>query len=157
MYLATRRAAATKAVISITISTFLVVLSPICANAWGREGHQIVAGIAEKYLQSHSPQALARAKQLLGGQSLVDVAVFADDVRSKRQYTKNWHFVDVPLDEDLYVASRDCKMTNKGDCAVQALLRFGFVLANKTEDPCARAEALKFIVHLVGGHSSAST
>jgi hypothetical protein len=141
---------ARKAVSSIVLVACLIALSPVRAAAWGEEGHQIVAGIAENYLKTHSPQALARAKQLLGGQSLVDVALFADDVRNKRTYTKNWHFVDIPLDEDSYVPARDCKATAKGDCAVQALIRFGFILANKNEDQCARAEALKFIVHLVG-------
>jgi hypothetical protein len=90
------------------------------------------------------------AQKLLGGHSLVEVATFADDVRTKRQYTKNWHFVDIPLDEDSYVPARDCKATNKGDCAIQALARFGAILGDTTEDDCIRAEALKFIVHLVG-------
>ena len=136
--------------ISLAISAILIVVCPAWANAWGRDGHRIVALIAERYLKAHSPAALAKAKQLLGGQSLVDIAVFADDVRNKRTYTKNWHYVDIPLDEEGYVAARDCRSTAKGDCAVQALFRFGYILANKTEDPCARAEALKFIVHLVG-------
>lgn len=128
----------------------LVGLLPSRVRAWGREGHQIVAGIAEKFLKANSPQTLVRAQKLLGGNSLMSVATFADDVRTKRQYTKNWHFVDIPLGENGYVTSRDCKTTNKGDCAIQALVRFGAVLADASEDDCIRAEALKFIVHIVG-------
>lgn len=141
---------AASALASITVSIIFVFACPTRANAWGKEGHQIVAAIAERYLETHSPAASARAKQLLGGQSLVDIALFADDVRELRPYTKNWHYVDIPLGQPSYVATRDCKASAKGDCAVQALLRFGFILANENEDRCARAEALKFIVHLVG-------
>ncbi len=135
---------------TLVLMSGCMLLLPERATAWGQEGHQIVAGLAETYLQAHSPQALAKAKSLLGGKSLVDVATFADDVRAQRPYTKNWHFVDIPLEEASYNAARDCKATANGDCAVQALDRFRSVLADKSEDPCIRAEALKFIVHLVG-------
>jgi hypothetical protein len=39
--------------------------------AWGHEGQQVVALIAEKNM---TPTALARAKAILGGASLEDVA-----------------------------------------------------------------------------------
>lgn len=141
----------TKAKLISALLTVAIVGSwPTRAAAWGEEGHRIVAGIAERYLATHSPQALARAKQLLGGKDLMDVAVFADDVRDARPYTKNWHFVDIPVDEENYVATRDCKQTAKGDCAVNALFRFNAILADKSEDSCVRAEALKFVIHIVG-------
>jgi hypothetical protein len=38
----------------------------------------------------------------------------------------------------------------KGDCAFLALQRLGPVLANRTELAGSRAEALKFIVHIIG-------
>jgi hypothetical protein len=150
MFLTHQRRAAASALASLTVSIILVLACSTRANAWGKEGHEIVATIAERYLEAHSPAALARAKQLLGVQSLADVAVFADDVREQRQYTKNWHYVDIPLGQGSYVAARDCRLAGKGDCAVQALIRFGFVLANQSEDRCARAEALRFIIHLIG-------
>jgi hypothetical protein len=130
--------------------TCLLASLPVKVSAWGEEGHRIVAGIAENYLKSHSPKALAKAKELLGSKSLIDVATFPDEVRNNRPYTKNWHFVDIPLHEDNYDPPRDCKSTPKGDCAVQAFDRFTAILTDKTEDPCIRAEALKFIVHIVG-------
>ena len=46
------------------------------AFAWGREGHQVVALIAE---QNTSSVALEQAKALLGGASLEDVANWADN------------------------------------------------------------------------------
>ena len=136
--------------LSILLFGSFLLFSPSLAKGWGKEGHQIVAAIAERYLQAHSPNALTRAKSLLQGQSLIDVATFADDVRNKRPYTKNWHFVDIAIDEDSYRAERDCKLTPKGDCSIQALLRFAAILTDKSEDPCVRAEALKFVVHLIG-------
>lgn len=97
----------------VAFALLLLGLFPKHALAWGQKGHQIVAGIAERFLSAHSPQTLARAKQLLGGQSLVSVATFANDVRNERPYTKNWHFVDIPLKENGYVAGRDSTLKNR--------------------------------------------
>jgi S1/P1 Nuclease len=93
-------------------------------------------------------------------------------VKSQRNYTSNWHFVDIPVvmnnpggsDHPLrfkYDPSRDCIMdAERGDCAAQALERLRAVLGNPKipsqkgheygEEMTARAEALKFFVHIVG-------
>lgn len=92
-------------------------------------------------------------------------------VKSQRNYTSNWHFVDIPVvmknqgDSDplrfKYDASRDCTMdAQRGDCAAQALERLRAVLGNPKipnqkgheygEEMTTRAEALKFFVHIMG-------
>lgn len=87
-------------------------------------------------------------------------------LKSDRPYTSNWHFVDIPVTLGAagepkvysYDVARDCRMDEaRGDCAVLALLRLGPVLANARrsdgdyrEQAAARAEALKFVVHIIG-------
>jgi hypothetical protein len=91
---------------------------------------------------------------------LACVAPWADPpLKSERPYTSNWHFIDIPVNmsgpngpvtttADL---ARDCPMDDKrGDCAVLALRRFRPILGNAKEHSIPRAEALKFIVHIVG-------
>jgi hypothetical protein len=80
------------------------------AAAWGNEGHQIIALIAEHYLE---PEALASVKAILNGDrdsltthDIASEAMWADRYRdldrngSRERYerTRNWHFVDVELD-----------------------------------------------------------
>jgi len=117
------------------------------ALAWGNDGHKIVAIIAEAHLTDN---ARTEARRLLGNNSLESVATFADDVRNSRPETKNFHFVDIPFGATSYNATRDCRETNKGDCVIAAIERFRATLADKTRNDADRAEALKFIVHLVG-------
>ena len=80
-------------------------------------------------------------------------------LKDERPYTSNWHFVDVPVNMrgpngpvlTSYDVARDCRMDDeRGDCAVLALKRLRPVLANQMELVGSRAEALKFIVHIIG-------
>jgi lysozyme family protein len=118
------------------------------AFAWGQEGHSAVAEIAQRRL---SPQAAERVADLLGkGVSLASVSSWADDVRSERPQTYNWHFVDIPASSNEYNASRDCKKEEaKGDCVVAELqrLRNDLRCGETVEE---KQEALKWAIHFVG-------
>ena len=113
----------------------------------GNDGHKIVAIIAEKHL---TDSARSEARRLLGNSSLESIATFADDVRNSRPETKQFHFVDIPLTETTYDPARDCQASTNGDCVIAAIERFRTTLADRTRSDADRAEALKFIVHLVG-------
>lgn len=105
------------------------------------------------------------------GEGLPCIASWADPpVKRQRNYTSNWHFVDIPVVSATsatptlftYDAARDCAMdARSGDCAIQALQRLAPVLADYKdaaatdgheygEELTSRAEALKFFVHIVG-------
>jgi hypothetical protein len=122
------------------------------ARAWGREGHRIVADIAERFL---APEAARQVQALLALEnktSLVDVADWAEEIRRERRETARWHFVNIPVHPPAgtsagYDAARDCV---EGQCLVAATERFIAVLADGTAAPAARLEALKFLVHFVG-------
>jgi hypothetical protein len=121
------------------------------ASAWGPRGHRIVARLAEAQL---TPRALAAARELLalrGARHLSDVAVWADDLRDTDpelfRRTRRLHFVNFRSDGCIYDPPRDCP---DGQCAVAALARYSAILADRSNAPAVRAEALAFVVHLVG-------
>lgn len=128
----------------------LLSLIPVAdAGAWGPDGHLAVARVAQARL---TPAAQAAIAALLGRQSIVDVAVWADEVRNTTHpQTYNWHFTDVPLEAAGFQRSRDCRPNpEKGDCSVAALERLTATLRDPTQPQDARREALMFIVHIVG-------
>jgi hypothetical protein len=131
----------------LTLIACSVVMFSSNGFAWGNDGHRIVAIIAEKHL---TDAARTEARRLLGNNSLESVATFADDVRNSRPQTKNFHFVDIPLNVATFDPARHCQNSPNGDCVIAAIERFRATLADTTKSDADRAEALKFIVHLVG-------
>jgi hypothetical protein len=96
--------------------------------------------------QPHSHRKKA-VKELLKGESLSNVANWADYVKSESEWshTKSWHFVNIPDGED-YSSSDH---SHDGD-VVGAITEMVAVLVKKGTDPVAKENALKFIVHFVG-------
>lgn len=126
-------------------------------QAWGPQGHRLVARIAADNL---TDTARRNAAWLLDGRSLADVAVWADEVRDGVYQTYLWHFVNIDTTAAAYDRDRDCP-TQSGvergtsadrwrDCIVDRILYNRERLGNLTLDRADRAVALKFLVHLVG-------
>ena len=127
----------------ILLAAFLSLV-PIPALAWGAQGHEIVAAIA---LQDLSPQARGQVARLLGSPVLlIHDASWADEIRDRRPETGRWHYVDIPLSAPGYLAARDC---SRGDCVVAQIAAAQRVLADPRRTSSARAEALRFLIHLV--------
>jgi hypothetical protein len=61
----------------------LFIFVVILLISWGVTGHRTVGKIAENHL---TPKALTGVHDLLGDQSLADVASWADEVRGKPEY-----------------------------------------------------------------------
>ena len=119
-------------------------------NAWGVSGHRVVAQIA---WEGMTPAARSRASELLelgGAKAFIAAATWADEVRSARPETYNWHFVDILVPFDMYVPARDCPPTDRGDCVIAALARLRATVVDVARPAAQRAEALKFIIHFVG-------
>ena len=83
----------------------LVCLCPITLAGWGREGHAVIAALAEAHLTPGAEQAV---HALLQNQSMGSIASWADDVRPQRDETYNWHFVDIPKSAMSFDEVRDC-------------------------------------------------
>lgn len=113
------------------------------AGAWGNEGHQIVALIADRHL---TPVAKRKVQQLLAlepGATLASISTWADEHRSPA--TAAWHYVNLPKGNCRYDPARDCP---DGRCVVAAIER-QVAIYRSNANPEEQLKALKYIVHLV--------
>lgn len=130
---------------SFVVLAAAALLIPTPAFAWGKTGHRVVAAIADTQL---SGLARAHIEQILGpGQSLADVANWADEMRSApgefwQKTATPWHYVT--LNGRTYD-----HVPPEGD-ALQALDRFSKTLENPSASLADKQLALRFIIHLVG-------
>ena len=131
----------------VALVTAGMCLTPPVIRAWGPEGHHIVARIA---LARLTPEAKQGVETLLGPEDFVAVSTWADEIRSQRPETYNWHFVDIPFGEQKYDAARDCKTTPQGDCVIAQLERARKDLTDASLPADRRREALKWLIHLMG-------
>ena len=124
-------------------------------DAWGRDGHEIVAGIANFSLSASSRRV---SLSVLNGKSLSDVANWADDIASDIPWSYGLHFINVmqsPCENDgdcMFVYSRDCV---DDLCVAGAILNYTDSLStslkeNKTEYSLIAENSLRFIVHYMG-------
>ena len=140
---------------------FAVVSLPAPARAWGCEGHQVVALLAEKHL---NPHALAMAKKILaegpidptlnryckegGADPMADASTWPDDIRSIRPEASPWHYIDIPRGTTLRDVEKFCDP--KEGCVTRAITDELAVLRSSEADPRKRADALRFLIHFVG-------
>lgn len=130
--------------LSILASTVLGLTVSLNAHAWGAEGHQIIAAIAQSNLQPEAAKEVARLLALEPGATLVSVATWADEHRSPA--TAAWHYINFPKGVCQYEQERDCP---DGKCVVEAIKKQTSILQFEAHDE-KRLNALKYLVHLVG-------
>jgi len=125
-------------------TTLALCLTPKTSEAWGREGHQLIADLAMSQL---TPATRARVQAILDtepGATLPGISTWADETRTPS--TAGWHYVNFERGSDCsYVANRECP---EGKCVVAAIEKQLDVLQNST-DPEEKLKALKWTVHLV--------
>jgi hypothetical protein len=151
----------------------LILLVPEAANAWGDEGHEIVALIAWNYLH---PAVRTRLTELLAGDAsglvaehgIAPEATWADRYRDADRggaglhyaATREWHFVDIELqDHDLDAAcfahpalppATPASLGPAHACIVDKIEQFRRELADPRQSPPERLIALQFLLHLIG-------
>lgn len=113
--------------------------------AWGPQGHESIAGLADSLLSPKAKQETTRLLYLEPGQTLTSIATWADENRTKDN--ARWHFINFPRDTCTYEPDRDCR---DGQCAIEALRKQISILSNKAASDKDRLTALKFVVHLMG-------
>lgn len=128
------------------LAVFWFLSLPSSLYAWGEAGHRIIADVADRRLNE---QARHEIQALLGGASPASVAGWADRIRGERPETAPWHFVNLPFKASRYDPKRDCASPSAGDCVIAAIVRFRTVLADRARPAAERAEALKFLIHLI--------
>ncbi len=155
-----------------TVIVLALALNPMfsCrAMAWGDEGHEIIALIAQAHL---APPVRRKVNALLAADTdpltahnIADAATWADKLRNSqdaemRQRTRQWHFVDIEIAApDLDHACFGHPSLGQGtlasrgparDCVVDNIGQFATELASPATDPGERIVALKFLLHFVG-------
>jgi hypothetical protein len=150
----------------------LAVTATHPAFAWGDEGHEIIALIAEQYLD---PAARAKVAMLLAADTdtltahdIASEATWADRYRdsdrdtTKVRYegTREWHFVDIELVQPNLTSA--CFghpplppriPASKGPpraCVVDKINQFAVELGNPATSATEQLLALKFLLHFVG-------
>jgi hypothetical protein len=132
-------------VLYTVLSSAFIFMFPVQAAAWGDNAHRIIALIATERL---SPAARQNISSLLNGkENIVSVAPWADHFDRARGDNLAKHYVDIPLNKPSYSSSRDCGSNN---CLVEALKKNIEILRSPRGSKMQRAEALKYVVHLVG-------
>lgn len=126
----------------------LLLSSAAPAWAWGFPAHETIASLASLQL---TPEASAEVERLLGDRAsnaMREASRWADDQRELpgAEALKRMHFVNFPRDSCGYVAARDCP---GGRCVVESIVRFERVL-RESRDEHERADALRWLIHLVG-------
>ncbi len=132
-----------------SIFALSALLGSAGAQAFGPDGHRIVAALAERQL---TPPTRAAVHQLLGAEAaegLAGLANWADDIRDEQawRHTSRWHYVNFPRASCRYDAARDCP---DGRCIVAALRVQAQRLGDRTLTRHERVLALRFFVHFAG-------
>jgi hypothetical protein len=144
----------------IFFAAALFLCAPSSAWAWGCEGHQVVALIAEQNL---TPHALAMVKQILrdapidptlsryckdgNADAMADASTWADDIRPLRPETAPWHYIDIPLGTSHKEIAKFCALPES--CVTQAITD-QIAILRSPGDPLKTADALRFLIHFVG-------
>ncbi len=93
-----------------------------------------------------NPATQNRVADLLGeGVTLAAIATWADEIRSIRPNTGPWHTVNIPREVAGYDPLRDCK----DGCVASAIDQALRLLQDESKGRAVRAEALRWVVHLV--------
>lgn len=156
-----------KRILLNVVTTLLLLTLPASSFAWGPTGHRVVAEIAQRHL---TPAAKTKVSQLLDGRTLADIANWPDELRSDPRFNK-YAVIHYATVKDGLTSYRDAEKAPCGDVvaaidAFTAFLRTGSrealyavkALTDKSDgdcnshetEPITRAQALSFLVHLMG-------
>jgi hypothetical protein len=155
------------ATLGIGLATNFVQPRP--ALAWGDEGHEVVALVAQAFLDTDVRKKvtalLAADTDPLTAHDIASAATWADKVRDantggSRTKTRQWHFVDIEINApDLdqacfgHPALPAGTLASDGpadDCVIDKIQSFAAELANPATDLEEQIVALKFVLHFVG-------
>ena len=75
------------------VAVIMLAAWSLTLEAWGGQGHRLVGLVAANHL---SRAAADNVKWLLDGQSLADVASWADQQTTDHVQTSYWHYLNIP-------------------------------------------------------------
>lgn len=132
----------------VAFAAMLACVRPACA--WGPLGHRIVARLAAAQLTPRTKTEVQGLLAVRGLRYLDQLANWADDLRDSDPdlywRTAKLHYVNFQSSDCIYDPPRDCP---EGECVVAGIDRYSAILADRSNSPAERAQALAFVVHLV--------
>jgi hypothetical protein len=151
----------------------MMAACPAAGLAWGDEGHEIIARIADRYLEPPvrakvAAMLAADATSLTRDTGMAAEATWADKFRdsdrnadqARYRQTQAWHYIDIELDrpQDGVACSPRADLPRgtpaslgpAQDCIVDKILQFRRELHSTATAPEERRLALQFLLHLVG-------
>lgn len=131
----------------VAFAAILACARPACA--WGPLGHRIVARLAAAQLSRSTKAEVQELLAIRGLRYLDQLANWADDLRDTDPdlywRTAKLHYVNFLSSDCIYDPPRDCP---QGECVVAGIDRYSAILADRSNSPAERVQALAFVVHL---------
>lgn len=148
----------------LALALVIIMCAPLAARGWGCEAHETIALLAEKHLSvqarqivhdllarlpvdSHKPRSCRPSTPNV----VAEASTWADNVRrdntSPFHGTGAWHFINIPRGVSSGDLTRFCP--SRKSCVLRALDEQIAVLQTGRSDG-RRADALRFIIHLIG-------
>src|SRR4029079_2613378 len=132
----------------ILLTIFATIFCTDGLREWGAQGHRLVGLIAADRL---TPIAKQNVAWLLDGQTLADVAGWADSITGDQVQTSYWHYLNIPPEATGYDRDRDCprqpgveagsRSDRWRDCVVDRIAYWEERLGNPKLDRADRATA----------------
>ncbi|MDC1140715.1 S1/P1 nuclease [Gammaproteobacteria bacterium] len=122
----------------------LVLMISFNANAWWDTGHEMVCSEAYNLLSPVAKKAVDPLSEAEG--SFGRSCLWADWVKRERRETGNWHYINLP-DDQQDVSEARCP---ENGCLIQAFHDQVKILKNSQTSFLQKQEALWFIGHFVG-------
>src|SRR6266849_7157633 len=152
---------------ALLVACELWLLAPGVAPAWDACGHKTVAAIA---LNQHDPKTQKKVNRIFKkdprGRHFIDAATWPDDIKQglrndlpvKATVNRPWHFVDIPyltnaaaIDQEINHHGATVDPANEKSANVVTAIRFYTAqLKAGTANATAKADALSWLIHLVG-------
>jgi hypothetical protein len=117
---------------------------PLTLFGWGRDAHRLIARHAWTMTTAKTQAAITGL--LEPGETLESISTWADEIRPKRPETGAWHYINIPVTAKRGDWKAYCP---EAGCIVGKIESFSATLGDASLSRAQRAEALKFVVHLV--------
>lgn len=115
--------------------------------AWIDTGHMVIAAIAEDRLNKYAYDECSRLLKIGGTdqtKGFVASAVWADDTKTAEN--GGWHYINLPYRTD----GKPTTTKPADENAVWAINHFSDILKDKSKPDAERADALRYLIHIVG-------
>jgi hypothetical protein len=125
----------------------LTLLLPRTVIGWGPVGHETIAYIAQGRL---TPAVLLKIHAIIDREDdLAKIANWADEMRDFQPETKSWHYIDLPIRQNLQAGDVH-NFCPRNDCVIAQIQISKGVLTDPSQSQREKLRALKFLVHFVG-------